>query len=227
MRSSVHVSAVVGLAQMNADLFVQLLPAQILLTSLTDALPAGDAPVMLHVELRDADGQLAAGPMPTRLQAERGVFENGESAIELVVQDGAADVVFRPGSQAGPLVVQGTVGPRSGSLTLVVEAQAAAQLTTLAAPQFAGAGTTVDVVFAVSDGLGNPVADGAEVRAFSSVGALHSDNRTTDGRIVVQVALPDDYVGVATVWAVVPGTRLQQRVEFPVSHRLWFPIAAR
>jgi hypothetical protein len=227
VRSSSHLSAAVGLAQMNAELFVQIPPAQIALTGPTESLPAGDAPVTLHVDLRDADGQLATGPMPMRLEAQRGVFENGESTIELVVTDGAADISFRPGSQSGPLLVQGFVGALSGALTLAIEAQTASQLTILAAPQAAGAGTTVEVVFGVSDGLGNPVADGAEVRVFSSVGAVNSSNRTTNGRVAAQITLPEHFVGLATVWAVAPGTRLQERVEFPVSYQLWFPVVAR
>lgn len=227
VRSSFLVSAAVGLAQISASLYVQIPPAQIEIGAPGPSIPAGDSTISLQLALRDVDGQLAGGPMPLTLQAERGLFENGQSSIEMVVNDGSASVPFRPGPQAGSLLVRAQVGAVIGEATLNVQAQPPAQLIPLDIPQTAAAGSTVEIVFAVQDFAGNPAADGIPVRIFSSEGTVTDSGVVQDGRVSAQVTLPRNYVGTVTVLAIATGTRLQQRADFNVLHRNWLPLVVK
>lgn len=227
VRSSFLVSAAVGLAQISASLYVQIPPAQIEIAAPAPSIPAGDSVISLQLALRDANGQLAGGPMPLTLQAERGAFENGQRSIEMVVNDGAASVPFRPGPQAGSLLVRAQVGEVSGAATLNVQAQPPAQLIPLGIPETAAAGSTVEIVFAVQDFAGNPAANGIPVRIFSSEGTVTDSGVVQAGRVSAQVTLPRNYVGTVTVLAIATGTRLQQSADFNVLNQMWLPLVVK
>jgi hypothetical protein len=217
----------VGQVIVDLPLTVEIEPASLTLTVGASSLVAGDNSTLLTVELRDEEGQLEESDVPVALATTLGHFGDGVTAKGVIVHNGVYSTTFFGGVASGVAHISAESGRLTDAQPVLINPGPPAHLLgpDPVAPIVNQAAATVPLDFMVTDAFGNPAPDGTLVQAYTDSGLLTPPSfATVNGRASTTLTIPDGQETPITIWAMVPGTRLQTRVDIPVLiQRLWFP----
>ncbi len=93
--------AQVGQVTHDTPLTVTPLPNSLALHVDASTLQAGDNTTLVHVEVRDTQGQLEQGDVPLMLTTDLGAFENGATSLTAVAHAGVYTATFHAGTKIG------------------------------------------------------------------------------------------------------------------------------
>jgi subtilisin family serine protease len=217
----------IGQTIVDLPLIVQIEPASLALTLSAASLVAGDGIALLTVEVRDEEGQLEKGNVPVDLATTLGHFGDGVTTKRVIVHNGVHATTFFGGVVAGVAHISAESGHLTEAQQLRIDP---GPLTHLLGPDpvpsiVSQAATTIPLDFMVTDAFGNSAPDGTIVQVYTDSGVLTPPSvATVNGRASTTLYIPDGQEMAVMIWATVPGTRLQTRIDIPVlQQRLWLP----
>lgn len=222
-------------------------PAAVRLSAQTTTLTAGNGPLPLTIEVLNAAGERIPTVVPLRVETSSGALvetidegRNGPSdatgvstsQVTAMVAEGIHTAGYYAGEKAGTAVVVATLGNivASTEFTIVAGSAAEAEWLTQDRNLIADrANAHLDLTLEIRDAYGNPVADETSVHVFASRGSLANETvQTEGGRAAIRYVLGGSSDEPVVVWAIVPGTSLQTRVDLTVlDNHLWLPVVAR
>ena len=152
--------------------------------------------------------------------------------VDLLVEKGSGEVIFRPGGVAGSAQITATIGSLTTTVDIEVLPGAPSSVQLPSLPKQVAVidqPVTVALEIRVADRFGNPVADGTEVELAASDGDLTIlDTMTENGMILANLKLTAGDVSPVSLRAAVPHSTAQVEADLTLqSHHLWLPLVTR
>lgn len=197
-----------------------------------DACPAGRA--VVSAEIADMAGNPVADGVAVAWTSTLGALD----APSAIVVGGVATTALIADGFAGRATVRASSGPVVASIDIALRSGPPADIALGVSPEVGIVGEAMEILVALNDGCGNPVADGTAIRVAVSRGDLGGGALervvTADGGIASATLIVGAAVGPLRVEASAverPELRAERflRVEAPprTSRRIWMPFAMR
>ncbi len=178
-------------------------PFAITLTADPVATSVDGEPVQITAQVVDAFGDPVSDGIPLQFTTDLGTL----SALSALTDDGEAEVILTPGTQAGGAHIVAQAGNVQGRLTVPILAGPAATLALSAEPAelVAGYNQIARLAATASDQYGNPVTDGTLVQFATTLGQLAATSVATIGGQAEVDLIGGLVAGEAQVTATAPG----------------------
>ncbi len=223
----------VGAVETRLPFIVSASVAALQLTPAHLTVEAASGPQLIALDLLDDEGQPIDLPASVRLATNLGSLgEERLQVVDLLVEKGSGEVIFRPGGVAGSAQITATIGSLTTTVDIEVLPGAPSSVQLPSLPKQVAVidqPVTVALEIRVADRFGNPVADGTEVELAASDGDLTIlDTMTENGMILANLKLTAGDVSPVSLRAAVPHSTAQVEADLTLqSHHLWLPLVTR